>query len=217
MFMVKNSLFVLLNLIHTPVPEGYFNTIYCLFPVLCQFLHSYKLYRAPDNLFVVTCNWAVSEFIKYLGFEVIYNYLYSIIITFGIYFIEYPTVIFSSVIVGKQIDKVLLNIENYAKGVKTSGKTRKQIITLVMKEIFQYALLAFSLIFVHYLGEIIEWYHGYMPALISFTINLVYSYPAVILLKFPTSEGDYGLRYGNRDILNFVGVLFSNYLFRCLF
>lgn len=215
-FMIKNAAIIFIHLLHSPFAEGYLNTIYCLFPVLLQGVYLFKIHWNLDNFLIIVCLWGLSELTKYLGFDFIYSCIYNLIINFGIYFIEYPIIICLSVYVGRQMEKVVINIENYAEIVKTRGKTKNQVNLLVMKELSQYALLGFSLIFVHYFGEIIEWYHGYMPVLISFIINVVYSYPAVILLKFPESEGDYGIRYGLRDFVNFAGVLFSNYLIRCL-
>ena len=215
-FLVKNVFIVFINLLHTPLDEGYLNTIYCILPVLLQAIHCKKIYWEVGNLILICCVWGLSMLAKGLGFNFIWSCIYYLISNFGIYFVEYPFIIFFALYAGKQIKEVVSSIENYVEGIKTSGKTKNQVKALAMKELFYYLLLGFSLIFFHYFGEVIEWYHGYMPALISFVINLVYSYPAVILLKYPTTEGDYGLRHDAKDIANFVGVLFSNYLVRCL-
>lgn len=214
-FVGANSLMLILSFIHSPVPEGNFFFCYSLIPVILQLSYNWTRYWRRESLIGIFTLWGICWIARLIGWEAMKDSVFNFITSCGIYFIEYSIVIALSVFVGYQMNKVLDNIENYAELIKTRGKTKKQLALIYLKELFQYALLGFSLIFVYYCESLIEWFHGYSPILISVVTNFAYSYPAATLLKYPI-KGNYFNRREISKIANLYSILFSNYLIRSL-
>lgn len=207
------TIVLILSFIHSPIPEGQLFFWYSLFPIILQLVYNLKRYWKSDSLIGVSTIWGLLWLARKIGWTATTDWLLYFITSCGLYFLEYSIVIGLSVFVGYQMNRVLYNIENYAELIKTRGKTKKQLALLYLKEVFQYTLLGFSLVFVYYCENLIEWYHGYSPVIISMIADLAYSYPAATLLKYPMKQNYFN--YQEKSIfINFSSILFSSYLIR---
>jgi hypothetical protein len=105
------------------------------------------------------------------------------------------------------MDRIITKIEGFNKTLHYRGKTVRQMIVIVLKEVFNYFILGIACCVVYYCEGFLEDIHGFHSEIISFIARATYCFPFVVMLRYPKTSNSNLTAY--KDVINLMTVGFS--------
>ena len=191
---------IFLNFFIYPAYKDLPSFLVSIFPIIIEI---YNTTSIKGNLNEVLCFWASGNFVGFIGTWTVFEYLSSFCNLLGI-FIEYQCIIACSYVIGFQMDRIITKIEGFNEMAHYRGKTFKQMIAIVLKEVFNYMILGVSCCVVYYCEAFLEALHGYHSDFISYIARVTYCFPIVFMLRYPKTRASNLTAY--QDVINLVTV-----------
>ena len=87
-----------------------------------------------------------------------------------------------------QVDRIITKIEGFNEMAHYREKTFKQMIAIVIKEVFNYLILGIACCVVYYCEALLEMLHGYHSDIISYIARFTHCFPVVLMLRNPKTR-----------------------------